>query len=79
MENIIILICLIMAILWLMILIIKTIVTDNHYLKIGGAIHKYKIDCIRNHKWDDLHSIEYEDMEPYEKTFHEREVICQKE
>ena len=66
--KIIFLICIILAIFCL-IGIIKNFVTYDCHLKIGDAIYRYKIDCIRNHRWADLHFIAYKDMELYEKTF----------
>ena len=59
-------------IIWIiacLLLIIKNFITYGHNLKICDAIHRYKINCIIDRRWDDLHYIEYKDMEPYEKTF----------
>lgn len=37
--------------------------------KIGKAIYDYKIACIKECNWDDLHSVKYKDMKDYMKTF----------
>ena len=68
MKSIILVICIFLLILCL-IGIIKNIVTYNRHEKIRNAIYRYKIDCIRNHRYGDLHSIEYINMESYGKTF----------
>ena len=68
MKSIILVICIFYLILC-SILIAKNIVAYNCRGKIIDAIYRYRIDCIRNHRYSDLHSIEYINMESYEKTF----------
>ena len=68
MAYIVLVICYVILIFCL-IATIKNTNTFNCHEKIGKAIYKYKTRCIEECAWDDLHSIEYKDMEDYNKTF----------
>ena len=68
MAYIVLVICYVILIFCL-IATIKNTNTFNCHEKIGKAIYKYKTRCIEECAWDDLHSVEYKDMEDYMTTF----------
>ena len=68
MKEIILVIC-VVSLIFCVIALAKNMNTFNCHEKIGKAIYDYKTACINVHAWDDLHSIEYKDMEDYNKSF----------
>lgn len=68
MKEIVLVICFV-CLIFCAIAIVKNMNTFNCQEKIGQAIYDYKIACIKECAWDDLHSVEYKDMKDYMKTF----------
>ena len=59
--------CIILGIL--IVFLLKNFITLRNQRKILYAIRNYRIECIKNHQYDGLDYVDYEDMEHYMKTF----------
>lgn len=68
METIILIVCSV-ALVGLIVLLFKNANTLRNQTKILCAIKKYRIDCIKNHQYEDMDCVEYRDMETYMTTF----------
>ena len=68
MKEIILVIC-VVSLIFCVIALAKNMNTFNCHEKIGKAIYEYKTRCIEECAWDDLHFVEYKDMEDYMTTF----------
>lgn len=68
MKEIILAIC-VVSLIFCVVALAKNMNTFRCHETINKAIYDYKIACINVRAWGDLHSVEYKDMEDYNKTF----------
>lgn len=68
METIILIVCSVVLGV-LIVLSFKNANTLRNQSKILCAIKEYRIDCIKNHQYEDMDCVEYGDMETYMTTF----------
>lgn len=67
--NTIILIVCYAVLIFLIVALFKNSITLRNQEKVLHAIKEYRIECIKNHQYDDMDCVKYGDMETYMTTF----------
>ena len=67
--KIIMLIVCCIVLVFLIVLLFKNSITLRNQEKVLYAIKEYRIECMKNHQYNGLNYVDYEDVETYMTTF----------